>query len=84
MHLAAIHGCEPCAHILIKAGADVNTKNSMDWTALHFAAMFNKPSLVKLIIENRGDKNLIDNRGMTALQHAENNGFKEIEELLKD
>ncbi len=29
LHLAAIHGCEPCVHVLIKSGADVEFKNEV-------------------------------------------------------
>jgi len=75
-------GYESIAEKLIRAGANVNETNSMGGTALHFAAMFNKANLVKLLLENGADKTIKDNRGMTVVAQAENQGSKEILDLL--
>lgn len=76
-------GHESIAEKLIKSGADVNVTNSTGGTALHFAAMFNKVNLVKLLLENGADKTIKDNRGMTVVEQSENQGNKEILDLLK-
>lgn len=51
--------------------------------ALIYAAVFSKPEIVRLLLENKADKNIKDNMGNTALQHALLQDNKETIILLK-
>ena len=61
--LAATHESERVARLLIEHGADINARNSADWTPLHFALIAHYPSrramnVAKLLIEAGADVNV--------------------------
>ncbi|MDR1045260.1 MAG: ankyrin repeat domain-containing protein [Candidatus Adiutrix sp.] len=58
------------AEILLKAGADVNAKDSLGETALHRAAEFGSLDLVKTLLAAGADVNAVDNLGHTPLARA--------------
>lgn len=62
------------ATVLLANGAVVNATESDGYTALHFAAVWNKPRLVQLLLDNRADPTLRTLAGDTALQLAKQNG----------
>jgi len=56
--------------VLIRAGADINTKNSNGWTALMYAASRNNKEAVKMLISAGADVNAKTSDGWTALMKA--------------
>lgn len=67
---------------MIQFGTDVNaTSNGM--TPLMFAARYNKVEIVKLLLENGARVNAKDEKGFTALKHAELSNATEAAELIK-
>jgi uncharacterized protein len=66
---------------------DVNHVNSLGWTALIEAIILNngnarQQQTVQLLIEHGADVNIPDNKNVTPLQHARQEGYKEIEKIL--
>ena len=70
------------ANMLIRRGADVNSKNSWGISPLHIASMDGKIELAKLLIENGADVNIKDDFGKTPLRTAINTGNIEMVNLL--
>ncbi len=58
------------AELLIKAGANVNAKNSKGLTALMFTPITDKPDTLKLLIEAKAEINAQDKDGNTAAMHC--------------
>ncbi|MCF6768209.1 ankyrin repeat domain-containing protein [Thiotrichales bacterium 19S11-10] len=53
--------------ILLEQGADINTKNDRDQTALHITLENNYFNIVELLLTNKADPTLKDKNGDTAL-----------------
>ena len=70
------------ANMLIRRGADVNSKNSWGISPLHIASMDGKIELAKLLIENGADVNIKDDFGKTPLRTTINTGNIEMVNLL--
>ena len=66
----------------LAAGADVNAKDSVGWTPLHLASIYDHRETAELIIANGADVNAKNDGGFTPLHAAALNGHKEIAELL--
>lgn len=64
------------------SGAVLDIKNSKGYTALAWAAAFNKTEIVKLLIDDGANINIKNNFGSTALIHASFNDNIEMVELL--
>ena len=54
----------------LAAGADVNVKNKVGGTPLHFAALEGRKEIVELLIAKGGDVNVKDDGGRTPLDYA--------------
>ncbi|KAK9072795.1 hypothetical protein SSX86_009230 [Deinandra increscens subsp. villosa] len=64
-------GSEPCVRILLEAGADVDHRDNVGGlTALHMAAGYVRPGVVKLLTEFGADPVAGDERGRTPLDLA--------------
>lgn len=67
---------------MIEFGSDINaTSNGM--TPLMFAARYNKVEIIKLLLANGAKVNIKDEKGFTALKHAELSNATESVEILK-
>jgi ankyrin repeat protein len=67
-HFDDTHSC--MIRLLIRAGADVNTKDGEGKTPLHYACIKGYQYAVQTLIEEQADINAKDNSGMTPLQYA--------------
>jgi len=66
----------------LDAGGDVNAKNSVGFTPLHYAAHEGHMEIAELLITNSADVNEKVSGGRTPLHRAASLGHKEIAELL--
>ncbi len=67
----------------IEYGADINeTTNGL--TPLMYAARYNQVEIIKLLLDKGANAKAKDERGLTALNHAENSKAAEAVELLKN
>jgi ankyrin repeat protein len=70
------------AKLLIKHGADINTKQMQGITPIHSAAHNGQTKLAKLLIDNGADINAKMDNGNTPLFMANEKNFQETAELL--
>ena len=68
---------------LIELGEDVN-KKSLGMTPAHFAARYNKPEILKVLIENGANLKTKCDKGFTVKKYAELASADEALEVLKD
>lgn len=85
--VAPIHSACAISHfeivkILIKNGADINTKQMQGFTPLHSAAYNGQTKLAKLLIDNGADINAKMDNGNTPLFLAKEKNFQETAELI--
>jgi ankyrin repeat protein len=82
LHKAVEMGDLAKVEALIKSGADVNEKDSMEYTPLNHAAIFGKKEIAVLLIEKGADVNGGHGRHVSPpLRNAASSGYKEIVEL---
>ncbi len=65
---AALFGQSEMAEMLIDAGAKINFQNNDGSTALHVAAFFCRPDIVKILLEKDADKAIKNKYGATAYE----------------
>lgn len=70
LSLSAIFGQEEVAKILIKSGADLNSRNTSGGTTLHQACFFCRTEIVRLLLKAGADSQLEDSRGFTPFELA--------------
>jgi ankyrin repeat protein len=80
LHRAAAFGPEEMVRDLLKAGADVNARDSRALTPLIFAVAteYAAPRIVQALLQAGADVNVRDNAGETALDWAEKFGYPEV------
>ena len=74
---------------LLETDVDVDHVNRLGWTALLEAIILgggdaNHVQVVRQLVEAGADVNLADNQGVTPLAHAEQSGYDELVEILRD
>lgn len=79
LHWAATYGHEAVMRLLLKKGADVQTKDKDGWTALHWAAEYGHEAVMRLLLEKGADIQIKDKYGQTALHLAEHGAEHGVE-----
>lgn len=70
LHIAARNGTRGILLSLIKAGADVNSRDCSGTTPLHIAVRFRRASALELLVSHEANMNARDSANMTALEVA--------------
>jgi len=68
--------------LLLDYGADINSKNSNQWTPLHIACQYSNLNIVKHLLKNNANVNEVDQNLNTPLYLVCQNGNTEIVNLL--
>ncbi|MEH6470055.1 MAG: ankyrin repeat domain-containing protein [Halopseudomonas sp.] len=74
--------------LLEKSQVDINHVNNLGWTALMEAVLLSDggpqhQQIIALLLAHGADPNITDLDGISALQHAQNKGYRKIVELLQ-
>ena len=69
---------------LILLGANLDWQDNDGWTALHWCAMWNRPGILRMLIEAGADLNVQNNYGRNALHVCAVNNRSEIAKMLID
>jgi hypothetical protein len=78
LHIVSDKGFKNIAELLIKKGADINTKDNKGYTPLFRAIISEKLELMELLINHGADINATNNGGKTVLHHATMKGKKDL------
>ncbi len=85
---ASANGCSSVVNFLINSKADLNAKDNIGRTALILALANRHTETVKILIDSGADVHAVitsgDYRGYTALMIAEEQGYDEMSNLLKE
>lgn len=84
---AAERGHVETVRELIRAGVAVDHVNNLGWTALLEAVILGDggprhTAIVQLLVDAGANVHLADRDGVTALQHAQQKGFRQIAAIL--
>ncbi len=79
LHLAVINGHMAIVNVLINAGADVNSVDSLKgWTPMHYAAFYRFPDIFLFLLSRRGDFLIADRSGNLPMHIAAATGCPKI------
>lgn len=67
---------------MIVSDAEVNAQDDSGNTALHYAAVKEKKDIVKYLLEQKEDANLVNIKEQKAIDYSNIKGFNEITELI--
>ncbi len=85
MHICSYgYGDLETVKLLLKYGADVNFRNSSGLTALIIASMWGYDDIIKELLKNGANPNIVDNYGKTAYDYAKDKNLKSTCKLLKN
>ena len=79
---ASVKSFRPIVQRLLYAGAGVDERKGIGATALMFAALTGKLSVVSLLMDSKADTSARDQRGLSAKRLAEQQGNTEMMRLL--
>jgi ankyrin repeat protein len=82
LHYAAGIGNHHIGKLLLKAGADVDSRNSFSETPLIVAAQCGFNDFTALLIDNKADVNAVNNESRSAMDFVSERGYTEILEQL--
>ncbi|HYF01960.1 MAG TPA: ankyrin repeat domain-containing protein, partial [Patescibacteria group bacterium] len=71
------------AELLITSGAELDLQHGNGGTALMFAALFGRNDIIRMLLKHCADASKTDFRGMTARDHAMQQGNEEGAEILE-
>ena len=84
MMSAIVGGCIKSATALCEAGVNVNTVNPITGcTALQYAAYRNRDKLANLLCNHGADKNLRDNKDLSAIDYAKLSNSSNVLKILR-
>jgi len=83
LHQACFRSNGEAMRILLEHGADVNLKNSIGETVLHYAVASGKISLVKLVLDYGADVNLKSYNNETPIEQARKMDLTEVVIMLE-
>jgi ankyrin repeat protein len=83
LHAASANGNYGLVRELVERGADVNGKQSNDFTPLHNAAQTGNLAMVQLFIDHGADVNAMSLNGLTPLSFAVKENHAEVADLLR-
>uniref|UniRef100_A0A146M082 Protein phosphatase 1 regulatory subunit 12B n=4 Tax=Lygus hesperus TaxID=30085 RepID=A0A146M082_LYGHE len=83
LHVAAAKGYLKVMDMLLKAGADPDAQDLDGWTPLHAASHWGQKEACEVLIENLCDMDIKNCVGQTAVDVAENEIIRVLEELRK-
>jgi CHAT domain-containing protein/ankyrin repeat protein len=71
LHVAAYYGSEKIVDYLLKQGLDINSRNQLGQTPLHYATMQDRVTIVVKLLSNGAKLDIEDNEGVVAKSLAE-------------
>lgn len=84
VHAAADFGSLPAVKLLIESGIPLSIRDGrLGRTPLHFAAQSGRTDIAQLIVKSGGDRQMADFANLLPFQVADENGYCECRELLK-
>ncbi len=70
LHIAAIHGSDDVAKLLLEKGANVDARNQDGYSPIHFALRNENVSTAQIFLDHGADVNQSDKHGNTLLHYA--------------
>ena len=68
--------------MLLDKGAEPNKADIWGRTSLHYAAMYDKKEMAKLLLDHGADGNKADEDGKTPLSHAIEKGHQDVVKIM--
>jgi ankyrin repeat protein len=84
IHSALAGGHKEIASLLLARGAEPDEPTGSDWTPLHYVAESNDIETARILIDAGARSGYARNDGKTALEVAEDNGFRDLARLLAE
>ena len=70
LHIATIRNHDTLVELLLNAGEDKNSQDTMGGTPLMIAAQMGHMKIIRLLCEGKASTSIVDKKGRTALHHA--------------
>lgn len=84
LHFAVLGGMQTMVQLLLRHGADPNTKNTAGETPLHLAVARKNSYIVALLLADGADANITNRQGWSSMHIAANDGSEEIFALMEN
>ena len=82
LHMSAALGYHTLLDHVIRAGADLDTRDANGHTALHFTALYGRTQCTEVLVNGGADMEIVDAHGQGAIQLAFRSGHSTIGKLL--